>query len=397
MNKAPVAPLIAALILVGCGNSDRTYTIEEVHADRTPDIPRGAGQSDLQRLNLDRVPGGPHGGAQHGGDPHGGMGAGGREQPTGPTFAWDLPQGWKELPPRKFRDANFTLERDPSVECFLTIMSGGGGGLAGNVNRWRGQMKQPALKPEEIDRLPRVKMFGGDATLVELTGTYIGRGGAAKEDYGFFAIYLERPGTAITLKMTGPAAVVIQEKDNFIKVAGSLRLDAGHGSHDDGAGQKPTAGSDGIGAGMASGASGFTWKTPKGWTKGRERSMRIVTLHPEGNKDAQCYIAMMGGDGGGLDNNVNRWLDQVGAPPRKPAEISSLPTIDMLGAKGVLIESYGNFSGIGAEAKKGAGLLGIVCLLQGRAVFVKFIGPADLVKREKENFVAFSRSLRLEG
>jgi hypothetical protein len=103
---------------------------------------------------------------------------------------------------------------------------------------------------------------------------------------------------------------------------------------------------------------------------------------------------MMGGSAGGIDMNVNRWLDQVGNPALKPAEISQLPKIDVLGAKGVLIESYGTYSGMGDESKKGAGLLGIVCMLDGRAVFVKFIGPADLVKREKDNFIAFSRSLR---
>ena len=180
MKTALSASLFAALLSVGCGDSDRTYAIEEVRADRAPEIPSGPPASDLQRLGLNRMPGG----SQHGGSPHGGAPPAGHGQPTGPTFKWDLPEGWKVLPPKQFRDANFTLERDPSVECFLTIMSGGGGGLTGNVNRWRGQMKQPALSPEEIGRLPRVKMFGGDAALVELTGTYIGRGGAAKHERG---------------------------------------------------------------------------------------------------------------------------------------------------------------------------------------------------------------------
>jgi len=395
MKTVPAALLFAASLLVACGDSDSTYNIEEVRGDRGAEIPRGAGRSDSQRLGLNRM-----GGA----NPHGGNAPGGATQPAAPTFKWDLPPGWKELPRKQFRDANFTLERDPSVECFLTIMPGGGGGMSGNVNRWRGQMEQPALTPEQINDLPKVKMFGRDATLVELTGSFVGRGGAAKEDYGFLALYLELPGTTLTLKMTGPSEVVTQEKTNFIRLASTLRLDSAHGATggahgtapDAGAPQTPPSGSDGIASGMASGKSGFVWDTPKGWTPGRGSSMRVVTLHPGGNKDAQCYVAMMGGDGGGLDMNVNRWLDQVGAAARKPAEIAKLPTIEMLGGKGVLVESYGNFSGMGAEAKKGAGLLGIICLLDGRAVFVKFIGPADLVKREKDNFLAFSRSLRME-
>jgi len=399
MNYAPAVCTLAALLLVGCGDSDSTYTIEEVREDRAPEIPRGAGRSDLQRLNLAKQKGAnPHGANPHGADPHGGS-MGEAAKPSAPAFAWDLPQGWKELPRRQFRDANFTLERDSSVECFLTIMPGGGGGLAGNVNRWRGQMSLPPIEPAELNRLPKIKMFGRDAVVVELTGKFIGRGADAKDDYGFLAAYLELPGTTLTLKMTGPGKTVTQEKANFIKLAGSLRLDSshgGHGAHGAQPVQKPAAGSDGIAAGMATGNSGFKWETPEGWTAGRDRSMRVVTLHPGGNKEAQCYVAMMGGDGGGLHGNINRWLDQVGSAQKTPAEINALETVDMLGAKGVLVESYGKFSGIGAEEKDNAGLLGIVCLLDGRAVFVKFIGPADLVKREKGHFIAFSRSLQMD-
>ena len=45
---------------------------------------------------------------------------------------------------------------------------------------------------------------------------------------------------------------------------------------------------------------------------------------------------------------------------------------------------------------EGAGLLGIVCLLDDRALFVKFVGPAQLVRKHKDEFLAFSRSLRIE-
>ena len=397
MKTALAVSLFAALLPVACGDSDRSYTIDEVRTDRAPRIPKGASPTDVQRLGLDRARGAnPHGANGPGGMGPGGPGGGPQ---AAPQFTCDVPDGWKKLPPKQFRDINFTLERDSSVACYLTVMPGGGGGLARNLTRWRGQMSQPALSPEEIQALPKVQMFGRDAVFVEMTGTFVG----GKKDYGFLAAYLELPGSALTLKMTGPAALVAAEKDNFIKVAGTLRLDADHsgasphgGASNGGANSGSAGGTDGIGSGMATGKSGFTWNVPNGWTAGRERNMRIVTLHPEGNKDAQCYVSLFNGDGGGLVLNVNRWLDQVGGAQLKSTEIAGLPTIDMLGAKGVLVESYGNFSGMGSADKKGAGLLGIVCMFDGRAMFVKFIGPADLVKREKEKFLEFSRSLRPE-
>jgi len=389
MKSALALSLLAALLLVACGESDRNYTIDEVRTDRAPQIPKGPGPMDRQRLFLGQRPGSnPHGPGGPGGSMPGGSSMGGA-----PKFEWDLPDGWKTLPPKQFRDANFTLARDSAVECFLTVMAGGGGGLERNLTRWRGQMGQAAMSAAEVKALPTVAMLSREAILIELSGTFSG-----KNDYGFLAAYLEQPGQTLTLKMTGPAALVAEEKDNFLKLAASLRVDATHGSagpHGGAQSRTPT-GSDGIGSGMATGKSGFVWDTPNGWTAGRERNMRIVTLHPEGSKDAQCYVSMFNGDGGGLDLNVNRWLDQVGGAQLKSAEIAKLPTIDMLGAKGVQVESFGNFSGMGGADAKGAGLLGVICMLDGRAMFVKFIGPADLVKREKDNFLAFSRSLRPE-
>jgi len=379
MKLRIAAVTLAALLPIACGSGDRSYEIDEVRTGRPPEIPRGATVSDHERLGFAST----HQRNPRASNPHGS---------AMPTFAWDLPEGWKELPRKQFRDANFTLERDPSVECYMTIMPGSGGGLEGNVNRWRGQMQLPPLEAGEIAKLPKTKFFKRDVPFVELTGTYVGRGGAAKEDYAFLAVFLEAPGTTITLKMTGPAAVVMQEKDRFLELVASMRLDSSHGRAPS---NPPPRGNDAIAAGMASGASGFAWDVPEGWEKGRDRSMRIVTFHPAGNTDAQCYVSMMGGTAGGIDMNVNRWLGEIGKPPMKPVEIAKLPRIDMLGRKAVLIEASGDeHKGMDGKTVEGAGLLGLVCLLDDRALFVKMIGPAKLVATEKENFLAFSRSLR---
>ena len=47
----------------------------------------------------------PNGGA----NPHGGANP---QQPQAPTFAFDLPDGWKKLPPQQFRDANISCTQD---------------------------------------------------------------------------------------------------------------------------------------------------------------------------------------------------------------------------------------------------------------------------------------------
>ena len=104
MNTAPAASLIAAVLLVACGNSDRTFTIEEVRADRAPEIPSGVGRSDIQRLGLQQR----GAGGLPPGHPPGAQGAG-SGQSRGPTFTCDLPEGWKKL-------KIFELERASAVK-----------------------------------------------------------------------------------------------------------------------------------------------------------------------------------------------------------------------------------------------------------------------------------------
>jgi hypothetical protein len=366
--------LLAGLSLcVACADDDRSVAIDDVRSGSPPRIEHGKGLSEADRLGL-----GGSGG--HGGAPH--------AAPR--TFECELPVGWKTVAPSRFRDLNFTLERDASAECYLTVMSGGGGGLELNVNRWRGQMKLGPIAPEEISSLPTASMFGRDASLVEMSGSFTGRGGAVQDNFGFCALFLELPGTTMTLKLTGPAAVVDQERTRFLQVARSLRV-APRATTTPSA---PAGGQNGaIAAGMATGGAGFRWETPKGWTRGRDRSMRVVTLHPGGDTAMECYVSMMAGTGGGVDLNVNRWLGQVGASALPPKEVSKLVTVPMLGATGVLVESTGDFTGMAGGTKRGSGLLGVVCVLRDRAVFVKLVGPAKNVAEEKANFLSLCRSL----
>ena len=89
MKTALALSLLAALLLVACGESDRTYTIDEIRSDRSPQIPRGPGPMDRQRLFLDQRPGGnPHGAVGPGGSGPGGNGPG-----APPVFKAEVPAG----------------------------------------------------------------------------------------------------------------------------------------------------------------------------------------------------------------------------------------------------------------------------------------------------------------
>ena len=73
-----------------------------------------------------------------------------RRQP----FQWDLPEGWSVLPLSGMRIVDLRVAGSTDTSCYVTALSGDGGGVPANINLWRSQMILPALTPEEIEQLP---------------------------------------------------------------------------------------------------------------------------------------------------------------------------------------------------------------------------------------------------
>src|SRR5262249_40690514 len=60
----------------------------------------------------------------------------------------------------------------------------------------------------------------------------------------------------------------------------------------------------------AGGSSGLQWQTPAGWTEKPAAAFREVNLLVAGDPRAECYLATLAGDAGGLESNLNRWRSQ---------------------------------------------------------------------------------------
>ena len=138
--------------------------------------------------------------------------------------------------------------------------------------------------------------------------------------------------------------------------------------------------------GISSVQSNVKFTAQEGWKEVAPTAVRLVNFQA-GDPAVECYVTVLAGDGGGAAGNVNRWRQQVGLPPASAGEVDALPHVPMLGGQALLIEAAG------AEKT----ILGTVSLLGGRSVFVKMIGPGDLVAREKGRFMAFCGSLSLGG
>ncbi|MCE9593268.1 MAG: hypothetical protein K8S98_03645 [Planctomycetes bacterium] len=335
---------------------------------------------------------------------------------AGPGLSWTTPPGWTELPPAQFRDANFRVAGNERAECYLSTLTGEGGGLAANINRWRMQMSLTPLSALEIEALPRVAWLGKQAVAVDFVGSWTGMSGGGKLDgWRLIGWLLVEPTQSRFLKMTGPADVLEGELEHFRQLALSFGPGAREdGARDDGALQEmpaatpkasgelpaghPPISSASTSAGSASASastsnvspSGFEWSPPAGWKRGPEKAMREITYLVGDDGATECYVTLLAGTGGGTLANINRWCGQLGQTPMPENALSKLEHVKMLGADGVLVEIER-----GAAATSGAEyLLGAVCEQPERSVFVKMTGPRAVLERERAAFVEFCKSAR---
>src|ERR1051326_7307710 len=86
---------------------------------------------------------------------------------------WQVPQGWKETPGGPFLVSKFMITGADNAQAAVnvSVSNGDGGGLAGNVNRWRGQLGLSPLAEADLKQLvTAVDTAGGKAMLVDMSG-----------------------------------------------------------------------------------------------------------------------------------------------------------------------------------------------------------------------------------
>ena len=90
--------------------------------------------------------------------------------PSDPT----PPESWDLATPFGPEKARFSISEGliGSANVSMTVLQGDGGGLLGNVNRWRGQLGLEPVEEKDLkDMLKSVEALGDEAQLVDLTGT----------------------------------------------------------------------------------------------------------------------------------------------------------------------------------------------------------------------------------
>ena len=143
--------------------------------------------------------------------------------------------------------------------------------------------------------------------------------------------------------------------------------------------------------------SGITWTVPAGWRDGGARAMRLATYvvgGPDPHLVAECAVFHFGaGQGGGVDENIDRWVGQFEGTPG-----SSRRALSVHGMNVTRVEIAGTFLAPGADmqsqARLGAWkLLGAIVEGPQGSVFFKFTGPAGVIDGAAHDFDALLASL----
>jgi len=131
-------------------------------------------------------------------------------------------------------------------------------------------------------------------------------------------------------------------------------------------------------------AGGIRWTVPTGWTAGKTNAMRVATYAvpaAKGQDPGECTVFFFGpGQGGGIDDNVERWSRQFeGSPPaRRSQKAVAGMGVTLAEVEGTYLNPGGGLM-VSQGKKPGYRLLGaIVEAPQGR-VFFKVTGPAATI------------------
>lgn len=151
-----------------------------------------------------------------------------KDAPPSLPLSFKAPKDWQKLDPGPFSVARFQIGKgQQSASVSITILPGDGGGLAPNVNRWRGQVALGELPAEDaLKTLQLIKIDGVEGHRVAITGPETD----GKTTQGILAAILKRGEQTWFFKMSGPATLVEKQGPAFDGFLKSVRFEKKNGS-----------------------------------------------------------------------------------------------------------------------------------------------------------------------
>jgi hypothetical protein len=256
-----------------------------------------------------------------------------------------------------------------------------------NINRWAGQVGLPAMSEAELPKvMTTIKIDDQDAQLVDLAGP----------QNRMLAGIASGGGKMWFFKLMGPAEKIAPHKAAFDAFVKSVTFKGGNGQANT---STPNTQDSGLSTqdsvritGVGSGRLGEGWKVDP-----TPRQMRVATIVvSDGNASGEIAVSRLGQAGfADVLGNINRWRGQVGLPPASDPGANPPVAVSLAQGPGEIYDLSGP-EDAGANRKR---MLVAKIQLPGNPQlwFFRFIGPYDLVTKNKPAFETFVKSLKLEN
>jgi hypothetical protein len=140
---------------------------------------------------------------------------------------WQAPAGWQEVSGGQFLVAKFLLAGDGGTTAAVNVSmsDGDGGGLAANINRWRGQLGLTPLSDDDLNKsLTTVASTSGTASLVDISGIRAQTGQPVR----LVGVVVSLPDRTWFYKLMGDANIVADQKDTFTQFVQSANYSDAH-------------------------------------------------------------------------------------------------------------------------------------------------------------------------
>lgn len=135
---------------------------------------------------------------------------------------WQVPADWKEVPAAQFLLAEFAIAGTDGAKAEVNVaqLNGDGGGLAANVNRWRGQL---GLPPSPDAATTPLDVAGGNAQMVDISGT----GAQTGQPTRLVGVIVPVNGQTWFYKLMGDPKAVAAQKAAFTQFVQSAKYPGG--------------------------------------------------------------------------------------------------------------------------------------------------------------------------
>ncbi|MHC4991093.1 MAG: hypothetical protein ACYTGC_08950 [Planctomycetota bacterium] len=298
-------------------------------------------------------------------------------------LAWDLPEGWRTSPnTSSMRFATLGAGSDETtIEIAISRLGGAAGGVAANINRWRGQIGLPPLGDQElIASTESFEAQGAQVVMVDLQGP-----GEGPEAPRMLAAIIPSAGETWFIKVTATRAALDEHRAGFVELCRSTRFADGSTTA---VPEPPTAGAPSVPASSPAAGGLPRWSTvPEGWAFDAEPkplSVASMTISDAGGV-ASVTVTPLGGEQD-LLANINRWRRQVGLGPLADLTEGAPAEIEIDGEPAQLVDASGpEQSTIAVVTKRGE-----------TTWFFKMSGPTALVDGQRDAFREFIRSIRFD-